>query len=349
MGFWSAIEKASSVAKSFGSGVKDMAVDTIDGLKTLGTKTKDVIIATGNAAVTLATDHGAREELWNETVAAADSVRSYAESVSDNPARLIVDAQDALNSASELAAKGYDSTVRAVDAAVTNLMTKHAEAVKAGREGEFWAYGVGYGIGEIGSLLTGGAGALGKAGKVAKIADKAEDILDIADDVATLQRKADRLEDAVPNCITKCPATTKRVTALATGEKVVDGVPISQATSAIKGNFGEYIADADAAARGWSKLNGPHIKIGDPIKKGIDGVYQNAAPPPPFIVADAKFGGAQLATLKDGTRQMSQKWIQDRLRDAVGDKLAKKITAEGYSRVVQRVDEFGNVTLEYLE
>lgn len=62
--------------------------------------------------------------------------------------------------------------------------------------------------------------------------------------------------------------------------------------------------------------------------KGIDGVYYNPNGHPPYIIGEAKFGGSKLSTLVDGTPQMSDKWIIDRIECAVGEELANEIKME---------------------
>ncbi|HFR3505406.1 HNH endonuclease [Streptococcus suis] len=61
---------------------------------------------------------------------------------------------------------------------------------------------------------------------------------------------------------------------------------------------------------------------------GIDGVYYNPDGHPPYIIAEAKYGGSRLSYLKDGTKQMESKWIGDRLVDALGEEQARVITKE---------------------
>lgn len=66
---------------------------------------------------------------------------------------------------------------------------------------------------------------------------------------------------------------------------------------------------------------------------GIDGVYYKPGGHPPYIIAEAKYGGSRLSYLKqDGKiktaidefgnlfkrKQMDEQWIRDRLKDAVG-------------------------------
>ena len=115
-------------------------------------------------------------------------------------------------------------------------------------------------------------------------------------------------------------------------------------SNAKKGVFGEAKADAWMKERGFKKLNGPDVQVGDaPRGQGIDGVYENPSPPPQYVVAEAKFGSSRLGTTKDGM-QMSENWVDNRLEKAVGRETADDIQLEGYDRWLLRVDENGNVT-----
>lgn len=111
-----------------------------------------------------------------------------------------------------------------------------------------------------------------------------------------------------------------------------------------KGVFGEAKADAYMKSKGFKKLNGPDVQVGDaPRGTGIDGVYENLKPPPKYVVGEAKFGSSRLGMTEDGA-QMSENWVENRLDSAVGERRALDITDEGYDRVLLRVDESGNVT-----
>lgn len=63
-----------------------------------------------------------------------------------------------------------------------------------------------------------------------------------------------------------------------------------------------------------------------------------------MVVADAKYGSAGLDSLKDGTRQMSPKWVRERLEDAVGLREARKINRQGYEPTILKIDKDGNVS-----
>jgi hypothetical protein len=115
-------------------------------------------------------------------------------------------------------------------------------------------------------------------------------------------------------------------------------------TNVKKGVFGEAKADAYMKQKGFKKLNGPDVQVGDaPRGQGIDGVYENLNPPPKYVIGEAKFGSSQLGKTQDGM-QMSENWVDNRLNKAVGRRKAADIMDEGYDRVLLKVDENGNVT-----
>lgn len=85
----------------------------------------------------------------------------------------------------------------------------------------------------------------------------------------------------------------------------------------IKGDFGEWMMDAVMTKRllratgAWSIAT--PARIG---RSGIDGLYFKTDSYGNFhdlLIADAKYGMAQLGVLKDGTKQMSRGWIKPRL------------------------------------
>ena len=81
-----------------------------------------------------------------------------------------------------------------------------------------------------------------------------------------------------------------------------------------KGNYGEM------KMHEYYEKNGYTIISKDPVRNinakghlGIDGVYYKKGGHPPYIIGEAKFGSSSLSKLSDGTKQMSKKWIMDRL------------------------------------
>lgn len=124
---------------------------------------------------------------------------------------------------------------------------------------------------------------------------------------------------------------------------------IKDATTAEKGVFGEAKADERMIQDGFEKMNGAPVNMGDaPKGQGIDGVWRNTSPPPDYVITEAKYGSGRLATLKDGSKQMSDDWIDDRLNKEVGRREADRIRdamAEGrVEKRLLKVDENGNVT-----
>ena len=161
------------------------------------------------------------------------------------------------------------------------------------------------------ALKTGGAGAQ-DAGKAAERVTPSE-----------LRSAARKMEDRPPQ---------------------TEPVP-RERTNTEKGVFGEARADSYMNEKKFEKLNGKLVEEGDaPKGRGIDGVWKNASPPPDYVVTEAKYGTSQLGTLKDGTRQLSDTWIRDRLPREVGKQMTNEIKNGGYERWLLRVDSDGNVT-----
>ncbi len=132
-----------------------------------------------------------------------------------------------------------------------------------------------------------------------------------------------------------------------------ESVEPKKKTTAEKGVFGEAKADEYMENSGFKKLNGNLVKEGDtPKGRGIDGVWENTKPPPDYVITEAKYGSANLNTLKDGTKQMSPEWIDARLDREVGPTTAAKIRDADLDGSVERwvlkVDEPGNVTKKML-
>jgi hypothetical protein len=125
-------------------------------------------------------------------------------------------------------------------------------------------------------------------------------------------------------------------------QAVKDG-KIVLTTNKEKGNFGEMVQDEYFKSLGYQRLgpNPPVTSLDQTITQGIDSIYYKPGPPAKYIVADAKYGTSTLSTLADGTKQMSQKWIEDRLEDAVGKATAQKIISTGYDSVITKVTPEG--------
>ena len=103
-----------------------------------------------------------------------------------------------------------------------------------------------------------------------------------------------------------------------------------------------------------------------PKGRGIDGIYSNPKPPPPYIVTETKFRnaageyvdsdgsltkaksvGALLGNTQGSRKQMSEKWIKDRLFKEVGKKQADTIHKSGYESWLMIVGPDGEVAEIY--
>ncbi|WP_252729896.1 hypothetical protein [Zobellia uliginosa] len=172
-----------------------------------------------------------------------------------------------------------------------------------------------------------------KAGKAAKAGDQ---LLEVGEE---LSERAMRQQDVI--------------------DDVQNGVE-TLGTNKRKGNYGEMkmdrhledITEINGNPANLSRLGDDAVEsLDQTIAKGIDGVYENANPPPQYIIAEAKYNTSKLGNTLDGP-QMSDDWINgsDRLTDAVGEeaanqiRLAKMLDPESVQSVLVHIDPAGNVT-----
>ena len=124
--------------------------------------------------------------------------------------------------------------------------------------------------------------------------------------------------------------------ALESGEDSVDDIvkgvengDILLSNNIQKGNYGEMKMDVYFKSQGYERISLDRVTdLNAPTHQGIDGVYYNLDGHPPYIIGEAKYGSSRLAILADGTPQMSDKWIIDRLENAVGEGVANDIKME---------------------
>ena len=120
-----------------------------------------------------------------------------------------------------------------------------------------------------------------------------------------------------------------------------------------KGNYGEMKVDQDPREKGYERISTDVVTdLKDPTHKGIDGVYYNPDGDPPYLIVDAKYDKAKLKDEIGDGRQMSQKWIDARLDDAVGKDVADEIRMAQLNGdvgcYVGKVAEGGDLTAEVI-
>ena len=139
--------------------------------------------------------------------------------------------------------------------------------------------------------------------------------------------------------------------------------------NAKKGLYGELISDKYMVNKGFNNLLPDNRRVRSledaPKGRGIDGIYGNPNPPPPYIVTETKFRTAVgeyvdsdgtltraknverlLGNTKDG-RQMSEGWINKRLPREVGKNQADNIQKGGYENWLMIVGPDGKVETIY--
>lgn len=107
-------------------------------------------------------------------------------------------------------------------------------------------------------------------------------------------------------------------------EKILRG---EELTDKEKGNLCEMLMDQYYISQGYKPLHNRVTSLEDKGHQGIDGVYEKerADGSKHYIIADAKYGQSHQGSTADGTRQMSDDWIDKRLDDAVGKEKADEI------------------------
>ncbi|MEM6268354.1 MAG: hypothetical protein AAF998_02900 [Bacteroidota bacterium] len=135
-------------------------------------------------------------------------------------------------------------------------------------------------------------------------------------------------------------------------KEIVDAVKRGEViltTNKEKGNFGEMLTDVEMVEAGWTPLHRRVTSLDQTIEQGIDHVFTNPGPPPMHVVADSKYGSAKLKRLVDGTKQMSEEWIRNRIFDAVGPRRGREILRDGYQSVVSKIKSDGTISFKLLD
>ncbi|MDO4729448.1 MAG: hypothetical protein Q4B43_10665 [Bacteroidota bacterium] len=126
-----------------------------------------------------------------------------------------------------------------------------------------------------------------------------------------------------------------------------------------KSNYGEMntdlkmesITEIDGKPASLTALHEKITDIDTPIKQGIDHIYQNATPPPKYVIAESKYGSSKL---NKKTGQMSRDWCKDRIEKMFKDDLDKMedildaIDNGEVSYILSEIDKLGNVRLHNL-
>ena len=183
------------------------------------------------------------------------------------------------------------------------------------------AYSVSYVTADVvaGILLDKGIGKLKELRKAKKL-NKIDDVLDTAEDLTGVGNNGTSLVDDVVE------------SGLNSVDDIIKGVEngdVPLINNIQKGNYGEMKMDAYFESQGYERISLDRVTdLNTPTHQGIDGVYYNPDGHPPYIIGEAKYGSSRLSTLADGTPQMSDKWIIDRLENTVGEEVANDIKME---------------------
>ena len=132
---------------------------------------------------------------------------------------------------------------------------------------------------------------------------------------------------------------------------IIDSVENGQRkleTNLQKGNYGEVKMDNLFESQGYDRISIDRVTdLNTPTHRGIDGVYYKSGPPPQYIIGEAKYGSSNLSTLSDGTRQMSNKWIQNRIEEAMGEDAYNQYLSDKVIYPDCEKDELVNIGSDY--
>jgi hypothetical protein len=136
---------------------------------------------------------------------------------------------------------------------------------------------------------------------------------------------------------------------------------IIKMSNAEKGLYGEIISDNFMLNKRFENLLPEERlvrKMSDkPRGRGIDGIYKNTNPPPPYVITETKYrtssgkyidddGVAKdsvLSMTKHSGKQMSDKWVESRLPNELSKDNLKVIRKGGYEKWLIIVDNTGSV------
>lgn len=116
-----------------------------------------------------------------------------------------------------------------------------------------------------------------------------------------------------------------------------------------KGNYGEMKMDRHFENQGYKRVSVKRVTdLNTPTHLGIDGVYYKPDGHPPYIIGEAKYGTSHLGVTKDG-KQMSEKWINNRLSKTVDISTKMSILEHGYQSTFVRVNPDGSVITKVID
>ncbi|MBC1604907.1 hypothetical protein HCJ39_09300 [Listeria rocourtiae] len=137
----------------------------------------------------------------------------------------------------------------------------------------------------------------------------------------------------------------------------VESGAVKLITTKRKGNYGEMKMDVHYESTTYTRISSDRAtSLDDKIVKGIDGIYENASPPPKYVIAEAKYNTSRLSKTQDGL-QMSDTWVEQsrRLEKAVGKSKADEIiqetllNPENVEKVLINIDKNGKVVESVLD
>lgn len=194
-----------------------------------------------------------------------------------------------------------------------------------------------------------------KAGSKVSDTRKAIEAMDNIKNVKNIEKGSEVIKDSARSTDAVKAAKSKTDDII----RKVQSNEIELKTKKQKGNFAEMRADQYLEDEiGYKRMGSVDSRIqslDDKIHHGIDGIYENASPPPKYVIAEVKYNHSQLNKHTGDGPQMGKQWVDKRIDKAVSPEEAQKIKMEmanhpeNVQKLLVRVMPDGSVTTKILE
>ncbi|UUA71070.1 hypothetical protein [Cellvibrio sp. QJXJ] len=312
----------------------------------LVTFAKDVVVKTAEVAQYLSPLerlnnllHAGYKSYYDGTLTSAQWKQSLAKNLQDEEikdiARILgIDAKhlssEGLQRLKELFAEAYEITAFiADDKESLDMLTQFGKDYAGAQSSIEWAEFAGGGVFEIVLtalllMFTGGIGNVAQGASKIRHAGKLKSLGSIFRNLGKLLKRK-KLRKKISGSVDKKHTVN---TDLPPGKKTS-----SPKTAHQKAAFGEKTAHEKMVSDGYQPLGNTNGTY-KPGETGIDGVYKHPNPPPDYVITEAKYNTAKLGKLKDGTKQLDDKWVTGgkRLEKAGLSPSEQKAIAQGLKR-----------------
>ncbi|PEE34459.1 hypothetical protein COL91_14365 [Bacillus pseudomycoides] len=95
--------------------------------------------------------------------------------------------------------------------------------------------------------------------------------------------------------------SARKLEAARAQQRSVESGEVVLKTTKRKGNYGEMKMDDFFESQTYTRISDDRVlTLDQKIVKGIDAVYENASPPPKYVIAEAKYNTSKFGKTNDG-------------------------------------------------